>query len=165
MTNSTGHAPINIFKAINADSTTMCASFALKPTATHLKRVLMRNWQGCLVGWRRKGMLVARRSLLFIFCKCLPCHPPDGYPFWPFLWIHLHCSYTEQWVQFFPNSESVIRGKMASLDIVLFKLIVFYELILAHLCTAKPLQCRHRRDRGVVLWRYRVYMYMRFGPS
>ena len=33
--------------------------------------------------------------------------------------IHLLCSYTEQWVQFFPNSESVIRGTMASLDIVL----------------------------------------------
>ena len=36
--------------------------------------------------------------------------------------IDLDCSYTEQWVQFFPNSESVIRGTMASLDIVLFKL-------------------------------------------
>ena len=39
VTNSSGIAPINIFKAINADSTIMCASFAVKPTATRLKRV------------------------------------------------------------------------------------------------------------------------------
>ena len=39
VTNSTGLAPINIFKAINADSTIMYASFAVKPTATRLKRV------------------------------------------------------------------------------------------------------------------------------
>ena len=55
VTNSTGLAPINIFMVINADSTIMCASFAVKPIATRLKRVLTRNRQGGLVGWRQEG--------------------------------------------------------------------------------------------------------------
>ena len=97
----------------------MCASFAVKPTATRFKRVLTRNRQGCLVGWRRQGHVGSSKGSVVYFCNRLLSHPPDGYPFWPLLRIHLRCSYTEQWVQFFPNSESVIRGTMASLDIVL----------------------------------------------
>ena len=57
VTNSTGLAPINIFKTTNADSTILWAPFAVKPTATRLKRVLTRNRQGCLVGWRREGQV------------------------------------------------------------------------------------------------------------
>ena len=97
----------------------MCASFAVKPTATRLTRVLTRNRQGCLVGWRREGHVGSSKGSAVYFSNRPPSHPPNGYPFWPLLRIHLHCSYTEQWVQFFPNSESVIRGTMASLDIVL----------------------------------------------
>ena len=44
--------------------------------------------------------------------------------------IHLHCSYTEQWVQFFPNSEAVIRGTMASLDIVLYNVYLIQKRLL-----------------------------------
>ena len=101
----------------------MRASFAVKPTATRLKRVLTRNRQGCrLVGWRQEGHVGSSEGSVVIFCKRPPSQPPDGYPFWPLLRIQPHCSYTQQWVQFFPNSESVIRGTMASLDVVLVQI-------------------------------------------
>ena len=68
VTNSSGLAPINIFKAINADSTIMCASFAVKPTATRLKRVLTRNKHWCrLVGWRREGHAGSSEGSVFYF--------------------------------------------------------------------------------------------------